>query len=182
VIPIFVQTVNEEHPELSRRQLTTVLRAMHQVMGDEWAQNLLPEHFRPSAFRAFGYQPRTVKYNAVKMRMFRYGLTDKRSGRKVIAGPDTPLVYTGRLREEVLASANVRAFPTRVRITMSGPVYFTLRPYKSKTTIRIANEILAMNDRHSKAVSYAGQRGYVQALGMMRRSGKLKQVDRPQAA
>lgn len=182
MIPIFVQTINEEHPELSRRQLHTALRAMHQAMGDEWAHNLLPEHFRPAAFRAFGYQARTPKYNAVKLRMFKAGAIDKRTGRRVIAGPETPLVYTGRMREEVLASATVRAFPSRVRITMSGPAYFTLRPRNSKTTIRIASEILAMSDRHSKAVSWAGEKGFRQTLGMLRRSGRLKQIDRPQAA
>lgn len=190
MFPIRITTFYEEHPDLSKRKLKEVQRASMQAMGDCWAQELLPEHFRPSAFRAFGYQNRTAKYNFVKDKLHRLGATDKRSGLKIIAGSETPLVYTGRLRAALLSSApnNVRAYPSRVTITLSAPglPYFTLRPFvergKARSTMLIAREVLLINDVHRRRLGVAAERGYVSKLNELRRSGALRKVVRPRAA
>lgn len=181
MIPIYVTTVNEHHPELARRKLHELFRAMHYAIGVEWTEKLLPEHFLPSAFQALGYQQRKPRYNLIKDRMFRRG--ELHQGRRVIAGSETPLVLTGRLREDLLRSRNmIRAYPTRVTIDLIGPPYFTLRPRKSKTTILIAREVLAVSDRHVRLMGIAGQRAYVSTLGRLQRAGALKKVERPNAA
>jgi hypothetical protein len=180
MVPIYVTTTNDTDPVLTRRKINEAFRAGHQAMGRLWADKLLHEHFRPSAFRELDYQPRNPTYNKIKDKLFRRGAVIKRTGKRVIAGSDTPLVLTGVLREQVLtsAAANVRAFPSRVTINMSGPVYFTLRPWKSKTTIRIAREVLAVSNRHAQMLSEACQLGYNTALDRLKFSAALRSVRR----
>jgi hypothetical protein len=182
VFLIRVTTFHEEHPDLSRRKLNEVMRSSMRAMGEKWAIDLLPEHFLPSAFGAFGYQTRKPKYLKIKDKEFRIGAIDKRTGRRVIAGADTPLVRTGYLREKLLLSRNmIRAYPSRVVIPLVGPAYFTLRPWKSKTTVLIAREVLSVNNVHERKLGMAAERGYVAALNAVRRSGQLRQTSRSAA-
>jgi hypothetical protein len=157
------------------------MRSSMRAMGEKWTIDLLPEHFLPSAYGAFGYQTRKPKYLKIKDKEFRIGAIDKRTGRRVIAGADTPLVRTGYLREKLLLSRNmIRAYPSRVvTIDLVGPAYFTLRPWKSKTTVLIAREVLAVNNG---ARAKAGPRGRAglrrQAQCEIRRSGQLRHTHR----
>jgi hypothetical protein len=171
MIPIRIESVYDEHPDLSRRELHRVMRAAHRAMGVKWAIELLPEHFEPGAGNVFGYAKRTEKWLRRKERL-------KAAGRAE-GGREDDLVFTGRLRREVLLTArfNINAYPTRVTIRMSGPVYFTLRP-RGKGTVRLAREVLSMSRRHERLIGEAGERGFNAELREVRRSRRLRKVTR----
>jgi len=175
MVPIHVQTIHEEHPELSRRNLHRVMRASMLALGVTWVVDLLPEHFVPGARLQFGYAARKDRYLKIKQRQFEAGTVVK--GRRVIAGRDTDLVYTGRLREEVLASAQnlMAVYPTRVTIGLVGPAYFTLRPRRASTA-RLAAEVLAVSRRQVRILAQAAERGFELELRKLARGARLRQV------
>jgi hypothetical protein len=169
MVPIRVITIHEEHPDLSRRELHNVTRAAHGAMGVKWAVDLLPEHFQAGAHNAFGYADRSFKWQRFKEAQVRSGRAD----------PDAAndLVYQGQLRDDLLRSARnlIRAYPTRVTISLIGPEYFTLRP-RRKNTSQITREVLAVNTRHERAIGDAADKGFVAALNAVRRTRKLRHV------
>ena len=67
----------------------------------------------------------------------------------------------------------IAAYPKRVTIKMVGPSYFTLRA-RSKHTIRLAQEVLAMNDSHRRQLADAADRGFERELARLRRSRRLR--------
>jgi hypothetical protein len=153
------------------------MQASHKAIGVKYAVDLLPEHFGPGARRMFGYAPRTEKWLRFKENAKRFGRVI--GGRQVIGGRDDDLVFTGRLRDQVLLSArfNIQAYPSRVTIRMSGPVYFTLRP-RGKGTARLAREVLAMSSRHERLLGDAGDRGFNEELRRVRQERRLRKVSR----
>jgi len=169
MIPLRVVTINDEHPDLSRREMHRVCRASHRAIGVKWAVDLLPEHFGQGAGSRFGYEPRTHAWNKRKAALQRQG--------KAVGGYGDDLVFSGRLRDQVLLTArfNIDAYPSRVTIRMSGPAYFTMRP-RGKHTRRIAQEILAMNGRHERLLGDAGERGFEQELRKVRQERRLRKV------
>jgi hypothetical protein len=175
MLPIHVKAVHEEHPELVRRELHNVTRAMHAAMGAKWAGDLLPEHFEPRAHFVFNYAARTGKWLRRKEMLFRMGASVR--GRRVIAGANTDLVFTGFLRDLVLGSARqgITAYPSRVKIRMIGPAYFTLRP-RGKYTARLAREVTASSPRHEKILAETGQRGFNGELRRLRQAKRLRKV------
>jgi hypothetical protein len=174
VVPIKITTQHSAHPELSRRNWHKVMRASMASMGLKWALDLLPEHFDKNKQGELGYAPRTAAWQRRKRQLYLLG--------KAIE-PDTDLVLTGRLKQNVLWSARnlIRAFPSRVTITMYGPPYFTLRA-RSKRTGRIAQEVLAVSARHKRLLSDAAQQGFNTVYGQLLRSGQLKKTTRTSAA
>lgn len=175
MLPIHVQAVHDEHPELVRRELHGVLRVMHAAMGSKWAADLLPEHFEPRAHFVFNYAARTAKWLRRKEALFRAGATVR--GRRVIAGRNTDLVFTGFLKDLVLGSASnlIAAYPSRVTIRMIGPAYFTLRP-RGKGTARLAREVTASSPRHERILADTGQRGFNGELRRLRQAKRLRKV------
>jgi hypothetical protein len=155
VLPVRIRTVNDRDPELSKRAHSRIMRASMLAVGFKWAWDLLPEHFDKTRQAQFGYAPRTRDWKKKKARLFLLGLAVE---------PDTDLVFTGRLRNMVLHSArnNIRAFPSRCRVTMFGPKYFTLRA-QSRHTRRLADEVLAMSPRHRTMLTAAADSGFKDA-------------------
>jgi hypothetical protein len=167
-VPIKIVTRHDAHPDLSRREHSGVLRAAMLDMGLKWAVDLLPEHFRKDTQGQFRYAARTEKWKKRKRRLFSLGLA---------IAPDTDLVCTGRLREQVLYSARnlVRAFPSRVRIGMFGPKYFTLRG-KSAHTIRLAEEVLRVSTGHKRRLADAADGGFNAELRRVRAGRRLRKT------
>jgi hypothetical protein len=165
-IPIRIVTFTQAHPELSKRNHNRVMRAAMAEMGMTWAVDLLPEHFDKAKQGDLGYAPRTAAWQRRKRQLYLLG--------RAIA-PDTDLVLTGRLKQNVCWSARnlVRAYPSRCTITMYGPAYFTRRA-RSKRTGRIADEVLAVNARHKRRLSDAADRGFSREYRQLLRSGQLR--------
>lgn len=120
VVLIYPQLTVDPDPGLSRRQRSRVLRAGNQVMGDYWQSQYLPLHWRTDARTRYRHTPRKPKYQAVKKRRARIGLV-KRHGL-------VDNVYGGIMERMLRSSKVVRAYPTRVTITMRGPNYISMRP------------------------------------------------------
>lgn len=184
MIPLQVTTIDDEFPGHTRRELARCAKAGHQAVGELYAQKLLPEHFQVGARSVFGYAARTEKWLRRKERMFQLGAIYR--GRKVIAGRNQDLVLTGALREEVTRSAqnNIRAFPSRVTITMrvnkQDVPYFTLRA-RSGGTARLAREILSDSPRHLRLLGEAFDRGFEAELANLRRARRLRRVTKTAA-
>jgi hypothetical protein len=167
MIPIKVVTIHEAHPDLVRRELHEVTRSAHYAMGVVWARELLPEHFHPSATAAFGYQSRTAKHNRRKRALAAIG--------QVEDGGNSPLVFTGRLRRDLLRAVHmIRAFPTRVTIDLVGPSYWKYRRRPSSPDM--VREVLAMSPRHERIVGQAGDKGFEAALRMVRSARRTRKV------
>lgn len=164
MIPIRVVTIQEEHPDLVRRELHEVTRLAHYAMGRKWAEDLLAEHFLPSASSIFGYQPRSAKWLKRKRLLVAIGQAD----------PDaatSPLVFRGRLRAALLRTARnaIRAYPTRVTIDLIGTEYFTARPRRPGRP-NFHREVTAMSPRHERLVGDSADRGFEQGLRLIRQS------------
>lgn len=167
MFPIRVVTIHEAHPDLVRRELHEVTRMAHYAKGQVWATELLPEHFRPSATAAFGYQQRTFKHNKHKRALAAIG--------KAEDGGTSPLVVSGRLRRDLLRAKHmIRAYPTRVTIDLVGPKYFGYRRWPGSPDM--VREVKAMSARHEQIVGRAGDRGFEAALRMVRTSRRTRKV------
>lgn len=181
MIPLRVVTIDDEHPDLTLREMARCSKAGHQAVGEKYAKDLLPEHFEIGARAAFGYGPRTEKWLRRKQRLFEAGAIV--GGRRVIAGRNQDLVFTGLLREQVVSSArqNIRAYPSRVTITMrvdrQEVPYFTFRGRTDRTR-RMAREILTDSPRHLRIMEETFDRGFEQELSRLRRSRRLSKTTR----
>jgi hypothetical protein len=168
VVPLKIVTRHDVHPDLSKRAHKEVMRGAMLDVGIKWAFDLLPEHFQKGPQKQFGYAARTEKWKRTKRRLFGVGRAVE---------PDTDLVLTGRLRDQLTFSARrlIRAFPSRVRIGMYGPAYFTKRA-RSKHTLRILNEVLAMSTRHKQAATDAADSGFNARLRALRAGRRLRKT------
>jgi len=171
MIPFRVVTTIDPHPDLVRRELHTVRRKAHRAVGLEWAVNMLPLHFGAGAGARYGYTPRTRAWKRRKHADFIRGLS--------VGQADDDLVYRGRLREQVLQSArfNIRDFPSRVTIRMSGPAYFTLRA-RSKHTRRIADEILLVTGGERRRLGDVYDQAHNRELRQLRAARRLRKTER----
>jgi len=118
-----VITREERPPEASLRAWDEICRAANAAMGELWHDELLAPHFTSQAKGTYHHQPRKASYIRQKMRLARQG--------RAIEGGIVDNVLTGFMRSTLEAAGIVRAVPTRVIITMVGPRYCTMRPYKS---------------------------------------------------
>lgn len=119
-IPIKV-TVKAQH-KLTRKAWRDVSRAAWDVAGDVWHTRILPKHFTEEGAAEYGYEQRSRKYTARKLRKF---------------GHQRPLEYSGNLKRQVLRLRDVRARAANsnreggVRVALTGPSY--LSQYRKRT-------------------------------------------------
>jgi hypothetical protein len=167
-VPLRIVTHHDNHPDLSRREKARVLKGSMLAVGVKWAFDLLPEHFQKGPQRAFNFTPRTAAWKKRKRRLFSVGIAVE---------PDTDLVFRGNLRDQVQYSARrlIRAFPSRCRVSMYGPQYFTLRA-RSKHTIRLAQEVLAVSQRHKSILGDTADRGLNEELRAVRASRRNRKT------
>lgn len=119
----------EQPPDVGRNKWRQFCKAGHQAMGDYWQKYMLPDHFTRSAPSKYGHKQRSPKYLKNKQR----GGKRKVNGRwvQIQYGGQVDNVFSGDMEKMLRSSPVVKAFPTRTTITMSGPRYVSMRPFKS---------------------------------------------------
>jgi hypothetical protein len=171
MIPLRVVTTFDPHPDLVRRELHRVRRAAHRAVGVKWAVEMLPLHFGAGARDRYGYTARTAAWNRRKARLKALGQAQ--------GGAGDDLIFRGTLRSQVLMTArfNIRDFPTRVTIRMTGPEYFTLRP-RAKHTRRLANEVLLVTARERRELGDTFDQAFNRELRKLRAERRLRKSHR----
>lgn len=130
----------------SKRKIARAHKGSNAAVGNFWANRLLPGHFTAAAKRRYGYHPRGAKYEQLKQK---------------IVGHRDPLVLSGDMRDMILSSKQVRAFPKRVTVRINGPRYLSefrrndteksllpvrdVTPRTGRPPSRMAAEIKAVN-------------------------------------
>lgn len=148
-------------PDVSIHAWRRISRAAHAAAGALWHSEMLPRHFEPIARQRYQYQPRTKGYLRRKAAAFRKG--------KAKAGADTPLVFTGLLRESLMRLGTVRAFPTRASVRMAGPRYITMRPFNSNQPDKAA-EVTRVTRQERTELAKVLKREVVQGLAEYRQN------------
>lgn len=77
--------------------------------------------------------------------------------------PRSPLVYTGRLREQVLQVATIRTFETRFKLVMPGTPYTPDRPRRPNQP-PIAQEVTRLLEREKEVLAKLGKAYAVEQL------------------
>jgi hypothetical protein len=120
-------TIIEDRPEwMTIREHRRIRTAANAAAGRYWHQYFLPKHWLPSAHFVYQHRPRSRKWRDKKKRMARFtaGIVDPRAG-------NTDNIYTGQMAKAAQRNATLAAYPTRCTITMIGPTYMVMRPYKA---------------------------------------------------
>ena len=89
---------------VSARKWNKWARASYQAVGEYWRTEVLPEHFKFSAFSKYGYQARSPLYQKKKKNK-------------------SPLYLTGAMMNMIMSEKNIKATDHGVRIMMRGPKY-----------------------------------------------------------
>lgn len=112
----------------SKRAVQRVAKGIHEIVGTFWHRVILPRHWRKGARERYGHQQRTAKYQRRKLNAFFYGGGGK-LGRP--EAPDRDLLWSGLMRRSLMEFGRVRAYPTRFSVTMHGPRYVGMRPFRT---------------------------------------------------
>ena len=142
-------TYTPEPKRQSRIFRDVTKEAMH-AGGEFWFDHLLPIHFTPAGRDRYDYRPRTEEHVA------RYGPQEL-----VVSGDTETLALASR-------STGIRAFPTRLRLTLATPKYIPQRP-RSRKQPPMAEEIFAVSDDETKQIEAVEQ---THAVKLLRRSGR----------
>lgn len=121
--------ITESRPrDIPRDVWRHILRRAHQEVGDVWHKEILPEHFKPGARAKYRHRLRRLRYDRRKSQ--RIGRAWAPSNPVVVEGPQpTDNILSGAMQRELKRQRTVRAFPTRVTVTMFGPRYMTMRAF-----------------------------------------------------
>ena len=152
-------TREERPPEASVRAWDGICRAANQEMGTLWHTQMLAPHFTPQAKGIYHHQPRSRGYLLRKQRMAAAG--------KALEGGLVDNLLTGLMRSSLEAAGLVRAVPTRVIVTMIGPRYCTMRPYKSGQPDK-AKEITTITDAEEKRLAKAAEAVITQKMNALK--------------
>lgn len=111
----------------------TITRAAYRAVGLYWVEKFLPKHFEPGAASRYRYDYRSAAYlmrkhgtNIGSMRISGIERKDQGSHLRKL-DDETPLVLTGRMKQDVLSQSVVRGFPTRATIYLYGPSYMNVK-------------------------------------------------------
>lgn len=163
--PVQITMIEERPPDVAKRAFREMTRAGHQAQGKLWHSKHLPDHFRPGAAERYRHKPRTQKYLEQKRKLA--------NRRKVRRGGKMDNVFTGHLEQMMRTAAEVRAFPTRVSITMTGPRYITMRPYKSNQPDK-AKELTTVTHAQERELARIMDRVVTEELKTYRSPRKTK--------
>jgi hypothetical protein len=135
LLPTLITTTITRPPEISVRHFRDAMRDAWRALGEKWHREFLPLHFREDAKRKYRHQPRSTRYLAEKRAAaggsgWWYRLA-QRVGRRIEGGGAIDNVLTGRMRDALLHSARMIAFPTRLTVRMIGPRYMTFTPNRN---------------------------------------------------
>jgi hypothetical protein len=130
VILLRMKITEDKPADVTVRAWRSILRGCHEAQGRYWQREILPRHFAPYARFKYGYQQRTQRYLAYKLKTGR-GMVD--------------LVYSGGMQEYLTSTGIVRGFPSRATITMTGPRYVTPNPVGRRPNApNLAKEVLSV--------------------------------------
>lgn len=115
-------TIREDRPmDVAKRRWNEWCRAAYLKMAKWWYDNILPLHFTKQAPTRYSHKPRSAKYLRHKRKKAAQG--------KVKYGGLIDNVYTGAMEEMLRSVAEIRAYPTRAVLSMTGPRYMTMTPF-----------------------------------------------------
>lgn len=121
MISLAVQIRESKPDHVTIRRWREIWRGIWQQIGDKWKDENLKDHFTEQAAQKYGYQPRTLRYRANKVKRFIKG---KGFPEARALGP-IDLVYSGRMYRTVTKGAVVQTYPSRATIKMPGPEYIS---------------------------------------------------------
>jgi len=125
--------------DIPRDVWRNILRRGHQKVGQVWHEEILPEHFTERAKFKYRHQQRRPGYRKRKMAAAAAGRgISRQNNTPVILGGQVDNVATGYMMGELKRQRTVRAFPTRVTITMFGPRYMSMRTFTGDAKRAIA--------------------------------------------
>ena len=130
---------------LPKRVVQEISRESHRAAATKWHRQMLPKHFQVGASSKYGYKQRTSSYLAYKRRQAR----NPNARRKVLGRGETPLVFTGLMRDLLKRKQVVRAYPTRSSLNMAGPRYVSMRPFRTNHP-NLGEEATAVMDAEAK--------------------------------
>ena len=133
----------------SIRAWKRIMTKAHSEQGDYWHSKILPRSFTRSARARRKHKQRTGKYLKFKQAMARRGAR-LRGGGTVQKSGRVDNVFSGEMAQRLQAVGTVRAFPSRVSISMTGPRYITMRPFKSNQPDKAAEITSVTSDEASK--------------------------------
>ncbi len=119
--------------DIVRDAWRTITREAYRAVGLYWVANMLPKHFQPGAASKYNYEYRSQAYllrkhgtNVGNLRAI--GLKRREVFSKLRQlDNETPLVLTGRMKQDVLSQNVVRGFPTRATVYLYGPQYMNAK-------------------------------------------------------
>lgn len=176
------------------RAWRSILKASNRAIGFHWHAHFLPLHFGSDAARRYGsgvYKTRTRKWLARKLRIeskqvdAAAGIApgdsqEERRRKRMIsrqnlvsqAGGANYNVFRGTLRQMVLGTVVMRAFPGRFRIEMPVPGYLPGRR-KDPNQPDIRAELSAMLPGEVSELMKIGQRALTKSVRHVLQTGNL---------
>jgi len=105
-------------PKALQRELRPATREAMNDVGEDWAEEKLPQHFSARFATKYGYQKRSRKHMLRKAR----GYTDQYGVRHT--GHQDPLVFSGESERMMTAGARIKASAKGVDVKMLAPRHF----------------------------------------------------------
>jgi hypothetical protein len=125
-----VKLVSSRPLDIPRDVWRAILRKGHQDVGDAWHTKILPEHFTARARAKYRHRLRRLRYDKRKREIAASGRPwSRQNPNPVILAGAVDNVLTGFMMKQLQQSKTVRAFPSRVTITMYGPTYISANTF-----------------------------------------------------
>jgi hypothetical protein len=138
---VLIKVTELRPPDLARDKFREICKKAFAHIAHYWYKNFFPRHFTSQAKRKYNHTARNPAYVEKKKRLARRGI--------VALGGAVDGVFTGRMANELLAGAIVRAFPTRGRITMKGPNYMRIN-FRKAGRANLKRELTTVSDDEFK--------------------------------
>jgi hypothetical protein len=134
-----VKIVSTRPLDIPRDVWRQILRHGHAAVGEVWHKEVLPEHFTTKAKFKYRHERRKPGYVKRKMAAAAAGRgISRQNPQPVLMGGQVDNVVTGTMMAELKRQRTVRAFPTRVTITIYGPQYMSARTFTGDAKRAIA--------------------------------------------
>lgn len=123
------EIIEERPPDIAKRAWDEMGRKAMTAVADYWHEKILPRHFTSEARAKYRHQLRGFGYEKRKEAAGRAGKPLSQGQAPVMLGGRVDNVLTGAMMKMLQGRELIRAFPTRVNLTMSGPRYMTMRTF-----------------------------------------------------
>ncbi len=123
MIPIKINADFSALQAVAGRDGQRIKREAGEDVGEDWHENLLPEHFKRSSPAKYRHQPRKEKYKRSKERSAR----NPRAKNRAVLGGVIDNVFSGESKAALSQYANITARAGKTTVTMHPPRYFWMR-------------------------------------------------------